>query len=335
MNNLELLQLASQWGTQEHQVVIGTVINTWGSSPRPVGSVIIINELGEFEGSVSGGCIEGAVIHEALEIMKTQKEKLIEFGVSDDTAWSVGLTCGGQIEIYLEPFDKLNKLLAPWFDKINTSGLLLLRPLNGALPEIIIDADVELLNTPMLGLPDGTVKEAFKKNQAKLVNLDSGSIFLQPLITDHHIIIVGAVHIAQHLIPMLINLNFKVTLIDPRTAFANRARFPDIDVVHEWPQDILPNITINHQVGLVTLTHDPKIDNPAILNFLTTNAFYIGCLGSKKTHAKRTSFLKDEGFTEVDIEKISAPIGLDLGGRAPSEIALSIASEIISRKYQV
>jgi xanthine dehydrogenase accessory factor len=332
MNNLELFKLASQWIKDGHQVIIGTVINTWGSAPRPLGSVIIINQKGDFEGSVSGGCIEATVIHEAIELIATQQSKILSFGVSDDTAWSVGLSCGGNISVHLEPFGNLNELLKDLLCQTTVPAMLLVRPLIAGSAQIVLQGQLNSIKLPEVEL--SILETVTKKNQPQLIDTTNNKVFIQPLVADFHIIVVGAVHIAQHLVPLLKSLDFRVTLIDPRTAFANATRFPDVSITHEWPQEILPTLPIDHRTGLVTLTHDPKIDNPAILFFLKTNAFYVGCLGSKKTHGKRVSFLNEEGLSETQIEKISAPVGLDLGGRSPSEIALAIASEIVIKKYR-
>jgi xanthine dehydrogenase accessory factor len=332
MNNLELFQLASQWVKAGHQVIIGTVINTWGSAPRPLGSVIIINQDGDFEGSVSGGCIEAAVIHESIELIATQQSKVLSFGVSDDTAWSVGLSCGGNISVHLEPFSNLNDLLKDLLCQTTVPALLLARPLAGGSAQVILQEQTG--SSPIPGIDLLTLEMAMKKNKPQLVSTADSEVFIQPLLANFHIIVVGAVHIAQHLVPLLKSLDFQVTLIDPRTAFANATRFPGITIAHDWPHEIFPTLPIDHRTGLVTLTHDPKIDNPAILFFLKTNSFYVGCLGSKKTHGKRVEFLNNEGLSEDQIDKISAPVGLDLGGRSPSEIALAIAAEIVCKKYK-
>jgi xanthine dehydrogenase accessory factor len=161
-----------------------------------------------------------------------------------------------------------------------------------------------------------------------------GKVFLTVHVPSPQLVITGAVHISQTLAPVGHLLGYAVTIVDPRTAFATVERFPDVKVVADWPDVALPPLNVDHYTAFVALTHDPKIDDPALLHALSRDCFYIGALGSKKTHAKRVARLKEEGISDADIARIHAPIGLDIGAESPAEIAVSIMAEITARLRQ-
>jgi xanthine dehydrogenase accessory factor len=161
-----------------------------------------------------------------------------------------------------------------------------------------------------------------------------GKVFLTVHVPSPQLVITGAVHISQTLAPLGHLLGYDVTIVDPRTAFATVERFPDVKVIAEWPDVALPPLNVDHYTAFVALTHDPKIDDPALLHALQRDCFYIGALGSRKTHAKRVTRLKDKGMTDADIARIHAPIGLDIGAVSPAEIAVSIMAEITARLRQ-
>jgi xanthine dehydrogenase accessory factor len=179
--------------------------------------------------------------------------------------------------------------------------------------------------------PLGAVlEERFRSGKSGIVETEEGPVFLTVQVPPVRILIVGAVHISQALAPMARGLDFDPTVLDPRTAFATQERFPDVPVIPEWPEEVLPRLGLDRYTALLALTHDPKIDDPAIQAALRAECFYIGALGSKKTHGSRIQRLRDAGFGDEEIARIHAPIGLDIGAVSPAEIAVAILAEIVA-----
>ena len=322
-----LLQ-ASAWLAAGDRVALATVIKTWGSAPRSAGSQMCINESREFVGSVSGGCVEGAVIQEAEALLASGGRKTLTFGVTDDQAWEVGLACGGQIQIFVEA------LVEPrWLEELletRAGG----RPLVAALN--LESGDRTLLTSELEGATEagegGLLSEArirVRLDRSELWAGPDGDRFLQVFNPPVRVLVVGAVHIAQPLSAMVREAGLDVVVIDPREAFATEARFPGTEFRRAWPAEALDEIGIDHRTAIVTVTHDPKLDDPALQAALRSPAFYIGALGSRRTHAKRLARLHEAGFTDDDVARIHSPVGLDIGARTPGEIAASVLAEII------
>lgn len=320
-----VIETALAWKSQGKSVAIATVISTWGSAPRPTGSQIAINEDSEFVGSVSGGCIEGAVIHKGLDVLESGKAELLEFGVSNSEAWEVGLACGGTIRIYVTPLDakrealyknlqaaRVEKKSAVYISCLTTHEDQLLLPGEAAEPAAVTE------------LAEG----AIRSDRARVEDVDGTEFFLNPFNPPLRMFVVGAVHIAQPLVKMASEAGYEVLIIDPREAFASPERFPGFALSHAWPDEALAEAAPDLRSAIVTLTHDPKIDDPALMAALRTKCFYIGSLGSKKTHAARLERLTQEGFSEHDLGRIHGPVGLSIGAKSPAEIAVSILAEI-------
>lgn len=293
------LFFGQEWQASGKRVALATVVETWGSAPRPIGSHLVIDENGLFEGSVSGGCVEGAVVAEAQEVLATGKPKLLTFGVQDEAAWEVGLSCGGKISIYVQPCYDLTPLVTRLKARVGVTivtnlndGAHILKPIEGAT----------------------------KREENTFTNC-----YLPPL----RFVITGAVHISQCLVPLARSIGLEPIIVDPRTAFATEERFANVTLLPSWTQDVLEQLALDKFTAFAALTHDPKIDDPAIEAAIRAGCFYIGALGSRKTHAKRVSRLQEKGFSEVEIARIKAPIGLDIGAISPQEIALSIMAEIL------
>ncbi|MDP5085318.1 MAG: XdhC family protein [Yoonia sp.] len=310
----DLPKLALAWHRAGRGVAIATVVQTWGSAPRPVGSQLVIDADGAMEGSVSGGCVEGAVITEAIEAVIDGKQKLLHFGVSDDEAFAVGLACGGEIKVLVEPVGTV-------------VPVELLERLVEAREKAIPVAYVTDLERGGARLqPIGAYPERFRLDRSGVE--EDGQTFVAIHNPPLRMIIVGAVHIAQHLVEMARACGYTPILIDPRPAFGSAARFPGETILDDWPDEALRGLKLDARTAVVTLTHDPKLDDPAIVTVLESAAFYLGCLGSTRTHAKRVERLKEVGFTDEEIARIHAPVGLDLGGRDPAEIAVSIMAQV-------
>ncbi len=316
--NLEfdnVLHFAVDWHEKGMGAAVATVIETWGSAPRRVGSQLVVSGAGQMEGSVSGGCVEGAVVLEALASIKDGQTKVLEYGVSDDDAFAVGLACGGKMRVLVEPIGK-------------QLPIELLKELVDAIAKdrsVIYEINIETFRRGLVyeGYKERIRgdKSGFKKDRITFLNVFSPKLKMD---------IVGAVHIAQALVPMAKIVGFLPRIIDPRESFANRERFAGVEISNDFPDIALSNSEPNCRTAVILLTHDPKLDDPALHIALKSQAFYIGALGSKKTHQQREVRLKDAGFTEKEINRINGPIGLDIGASSPEEIAISILSEVIA-----
>lgn len=306
-------ETALDWHRAGNGAVLATVIQTWGSAPRRVGAQLAISGNGDIAGSVSGGCVEGAVVVEALEALEAGEARELEFGVSDDDAFAVGLACGGTIRILVEPVGAvlpealLNDLVA-----YRTARTPVAYQVN--------------LDTAQRGLRTDGHETRFRMDRSGFEE-DSRTfvcIHNPPL----RLIIVGAVHIAQALVPMARIAGYDPMIIDPRESFASAARFPGETLLHDWPDAAVQALGLDGRTALVLLTHDPKLDDPALEQALAAECFYIGALGSTRTHAKRVARLTDSGFAPEQIARIHGPVGLDIGASGPAEIAVSILAQM-------
>lgn len=321
-----LLSTGLSWCQKGHRVALATVVKTWGSSPRPAGSLLVICETGDFVGSVSGGCIEGAVITAAQATMSDGKPQLLQFGVTQEMAWEVGLACGGRVEVFVERVDAelLTRLV---------SALCERRPL--LVLTSLTSGDKWLLESGLQPqCPDelrAAVTSTLQGDTTTEQELSDGRrFFLWPCLPSVRVLIFGAVHTAQPLGQMAQQCGFDVTVIDPRAAFASTARFPDVTLIREWPEQALLQLPIDQRTAVVTLTHDPKLDDPALLAALRSEAFYVGALGSGKTHASRLRRLAEQACSAEQLARIHGPVGLRIGARSPAEIAVSILGQLIS-----
>jgi xanthine dehydrogenase accessory factor len=315
----DLLKIANAWLKAEKQFASATVISTWGSAPREIGAFMLINAEGQFFGSVSGGCVENAVVETALISMRSGKACLVEFGVSNDDVLSIGLACGGQIQILIEPWSGLeehwlgNAYQAACHRQVST----LLRQLD------VTNFDHPIVRKEWLSIdhPEFGTKTGFDVERA---------FFIQTFRPARRAIIIGGVHIAQALVTGLQSLEFEVLIVDPREVWANKERFPNCEIFNQWPDDALMDIGIDSETAIIALTHDPKFDDPALVTALKSSAFYIGALGGSKSAKLRRRRLLDNGLTDSEIDRLQSPIGLALGAKGPSEITVSILAELIS-----
>lgn len=310
----DIPETALAWHRDGRGAVLATVVQTWGSAPRPVGSQLAISGQADLAGSVSGGCVEGAVVAEALDALEDGNSRILEFGVTDDEAFAVGLACGGTVRLMVEP-------------------------VGAALPEAMLQTLVEMRRdrVPVAYqvnvadwtrgfAPAGTQADRFRADRSGFD--EDGELFTAIHNPPLRMAVVGAVHIAQPLVAMARMAGYDPFLIDPREAFGSAARFPGETISHDWPDEALDAWGIDARTAIVTLTHDPKIDDPAIMKALASECFYLGCLGSTRTHAKRVKRLEDAGFTPDQIGRIHAPVGLDIGAKSPAEIAVAVMAEV-------
>jgi len=305
-------ETALAWHRVGKGAALATVVETWGSAPRRVGSQLAISGEGEIAGSVSGGCVEGAVVAEALDAIEAGTPVMLEYGVSDDDAFAVGLACGGTIRVLVEPVGSVlpENLLA---------DLVLAR--EGRLPVAYVTG----MQTDRRLEREGH-EARFRMDRSGFD--EDGETFIAVHNPPLRLIVVGAVHIAQALVPMARIAGYDPLLVDPRESFASETRFPGETVLHDWPDEGLRALGLDARTALVLLTHDPKLDDPALIEALRSDVFYIGALGSTRTHASRVDRLEAAGLGQDEIARIHAPIGLDIGAAGPAEIAVSILAEM-------
>lgn len=303
------------WAEAGKGAALATVIETWGSAPRRTGAQLVVSGEGAMEGSVSGGCVEGAVVVEAMEAIEDGTCKLLEYGVSDGDAFAVGLACGGTIRILVEP--------------IGAGGMPLemLRDLVAARTQRRAVAYDVALDGSDRQLSDQGHAHRFRMDRSGLS--EDGARFVGIHNPPLKLVVVGAVHIAQALVGMARTAGFDPVIVDPREAFGSSARFPNVKVVNDWPDAALEAVGVDARTAVVLLTHDPKLDDPALIIALRSPAFYIGALGSTRTHSARVARMAEAGFDAEAIARINGPVGLNIGASGPAEIAVSILSQII------
>ena len=330
MANSDVLGQGFVWLESGRGAALATVVSTWGSSPRPIGSHLCVRDDGAMVGSVSGGCVEGAVVNEALEILKGAETAVFDYGVTNEMAWEVGLACGGEIRVLVR---RLDDVAVPYKAarqrrREGKPSAIVTRLADGASALVAEGKPEGPLAVPKTVLEGAG--QAVMEKQSRLVEDGAEPYFIEAVAQPRRLVVIGAVHIAQALVPLAKIADFHVVVVDPRQAFATDERFPDVEVIAEWPEAALDGLDLDDQTAVVTLTHDPKLDDPALKAALTSPAFYVGALGSKKTQAKRAERLAALGLDKAALEKIHGPVGLDIGAVSPGEIAVAIMAEIIN-----
>jgi len=326
-----------RWQEEGKAIALATVVQTWGSSPRGVGSKMALTLDGNVTGSVSGGCVENAVIEAGIQSLETNRPQLLHFGVADETAWEVGLACGGSIDIFVKPLDT-NFFEELHFAFENNRSLIIATVIRGSDKllgrELLIHEHSR--STGWLGIDwngqiDKLASEVISQGVSRRVLLDDEvELFLEPILPPPSLIIVGGVHIAIALTSLAKVLDFRTIVIDPRKTWGNKDRFPNMDqLIQAWPEEAFEQIEITRSTAIATLTHDPKLDDPALKSALSSPAFYIGALGSRSTQAKRRERLLHEGLTKSQLDRLHGPIGLDINAQTPEEIALAIMAEVV------
>ena len=318
----DIPEIALGWHKAGKGAALATVIDTWGSAPRPVGSQLAISGDGAMMGSVSGGCVESAVVHAAMDCLASGVPKLLTFGVADADAFAVGLACGGTIRVLVEPVGDTSLAIAPAL----LADLVAARAARQAVAALTHLKTYE--RRLALGPDDARAAAIASRLRSDRSGLEEDGWFIAVHNPPLRMMIVGAVHIAQALVPMARACGYDPVLIDPRGAFGAAQRFPGQRVVEDWPDEAMAALKPDARTAIVTLTHDSKLDDPALLAALASNAFYIGSLGSTRTHAKRVERLQAEGLSSEQIARIHAPVGLNIGAKSPAEIAVSIMAQI-------
>ncbi|MCW5873677.1 MAG: XdhC family protein [Anaerolineales bacterium] len=325
----ELLPDLEHWLAKGERVALCTVISTWGSAPRQAGAVMAVSESGGLVGSVSGGCVEGAVLTASKQIIQSGKPELLHFGVQDDTAWEVGLACGGEIDVFVQPLDPA--LFAELLPRLEADeGMTLSTVISGKTlgSQTLADENGELI------AQNGTGPATQSTRIANLVAQAEGEVFHNPLAASPTLLIIGASHVTAALVNIAHLMEFRTIIIDPRKAFMSEERFAHAHkLVPVWPQTAFAELGLTATTAVACLSHDPKIDEPALMLALRSAAFYVGALGSRRVQAQRRERLLAAGLSEQELERLHAPIGLAINAKTPEEIALSIMGEII-REYR-
>ncbi|HMQ48507.1 MAG TPA: XdhC family protein [Saprospiraceae bacterium] len=332
----DLLPQISQWLQEEKAMAMAFVLNTWGSAPRPLGSFLLMTSDMEMAGSVSGGCIEGQVLKAAQDSLETELSQRLQFGVSNEEAWASGLSCGGEVSVFVSPFFAQS-----------ADGKQVWEALNSALTEnkpAILLTSLSEKAAHTLVFPDGKwvghepneallqqALTAFAHRYHQLISEGEEEYFVHVFPQKPQLIIIGAAHLAADLVQLAASFQFETIVIDPRGIFLHKTTFaqPPDQLHNQYPSEILSNMELNADVFAVVLSHDPKIDDNALQVLLRSEVAYIGALGSRKTHAKRQARLLEAGFTEVEIARIHGPVGIAINAVTAREIALSIMAEII------
>jgi xanthine dehydrogenase accessory factor len=300
------------------------VTQTWSSAPRPVGSAMIVTKDQKIYGSVSGGCVEKEVIEEAMASIQSNHIRILHFGISQETAWQSGLSCGGSIELLVIPSSAFHNIP---IHSINLSGTILLLPMASGLP-------VEYIEDPNSAPP--TLVQIYQKRRHTVIQHQNNPYFALLLPPKSKLYIIGAVHVAAELVFLANHFDFETHIIDPRSFFIKNTDFtsPPIKFSTEWPETFFKHLNPGPYDYAVFLSHDPKIDEPGLEILLNSNIAYIGILGGKKSIEKRNNRLLEKGFSASDISKIKAPVGLRIHSSSAKEIALSILAEIIAVKNE-
>ena len=336
---LDIKHTLDRWLEAGQPVALATVIQTWGSSPRGVGAKMAVTASGDIAGSVSGGCVEGAVAETALQVLETRQPRLLHFGVADETAWEVGLACGGQIDVFVNPLNP--DFYRLWRLSLAQEGAFAVAHVLSGLPGESGKA--------LIVRPDGSYEGELKGGQMEIVQaalqalqagrsarltLPNAEVFIEVSLPAPTLVMIGGVHIAIALAALAKTLGYRTIVIDPRRAFGSQARFPHADqLIQAWPDEALEQIQLDASCAVAMLTHDPKLDDPALMVALPSPAFYVGALGSRKTQAARRERLLAGGLDSALLERLRGPIGLDIGAQTPEEIALSILAEVVAARH--
>ena len=329
----DIAPVLDAWLEGDGPLALSTVVHTWGSGPRRPGARMTIDGEGRIAGSVSGGCVESSVVEAAREVIETGRPRLLRFAVSDELAWGVGLACGGSLSVFVERADRaLLSQVREGMKRRDPVGLAVVTS-GPNLGESL----VKVAGSPGLGPPAlaDAADAALAAGKPQATDTEHGSVFCDVILPPESLVIVGGVHIAQTLCGLAARVGYRPVICDPRPVFASPERFPGVEIVNEWPEEGFRRIGLDASTAVATLTHDPKLDDPALALALESAAFYVGALGSRKTHARRLARLKERGVSEDALARIAAPIGLPIGARTPDQIALAVMGQVVAARNGV
>ncbi len=340
----------ASWRAEGVRFAVATVVQTWKSAPRQPGAAMAVAENGDVLGSVSGGCVEGAVYEVAREVLESGEARLVNYGVSDGDAIEVGLTCGGIIDIFVQSMDvKAYPELPDVLAAVDAGKPIAVASVISGAPELgghlVVVPDGATGALGSVGLDVAVTEQAqgmLRHGSTGVIRLGSNgeqrmeevSLFVQSFAPPPRMLVFGAIDFAVAVARIGKFLGYHVTVCDARPVFATAKRFPDADeLVVKWPHKFLAEIDVDEQTVICVLTHDPKFDVPLLERALKTPAGYIGAMGSRRTHEDRLQRLRELGVSDESLKRLCSPIGLDLGARTPEETAVAIAAEIIAKQW--
>ena len=350
----ELLETLAAWRAEGVEAGRAVVVRTFGSAPRPEGAVLLVAADARIAGSVSGGCVEGAAAEEIERARATGRSRVIRYGISDEEAWDVGLACGGTIDVLVEPAVAAEVVDAAE-RATRDAGAAVVTPLPAGSPpadfgahepgpgaepqpKLVVHDDGRLDGS--LGSPEAdrelveAALDSLNRGVSRTVEIAGRSLFVEAYPVRPRLVVVGAVQAAMSLVAFARELGYATVVVDGRAAFATPERFPDVDrLVVGWPDEVADEIGLGPNDAVAVLTHDVKFDEPAIIEALRRGCRYVGAVGSRKTQADRHQRLRAAGVGEEALARLRGPIGLDLGGRAPAEMALAILAEVVAARY--
>ena len=314
----EILPELDRWRARGDRIALARVVATRRSAPRPVGSKLIVSETGELAGSISGGCVENEVVENAREVLAGAEPRLLTYGISDDMALSVGLPCGGEIDVWVdEPSPEMLGELAEVARSERRAVFFV--DLEDGTQRLVADGD------------DEAADELIRSAHSKVLELHGRRVFADVFGPPPRLFVYGAVDTADALCAAAKAIGWRTIVADARARFATRERLPHADeILVEWPEDALAQVAADHTTAVVVLTHDDKFDLPLLTGALATEAFYIGALGSRRNQERRRERLLAAGLDEEQLERISGPAGLDIGAHTPAETAVSMLAEIMA-----
>jgi len=319
----ELLPDIDRWHARGEKVALATVVATRRSSPRPVGSKLVVSERGELAGSVSGGCVESDVVLAAQEVLSGGPPRLLTYGITDDMALEVGLPCGGEIDVFVEP------LQVPAFDE---ARMVILTIVSGdeAGAKLLVREDGSTAGEDHADLA-ALAPAALRRGRSHVIEHDGTSVFADVFGPPPRLLVYGAIDTAEALCRAAKLLGWRTIVADARARFATMERIPSADeLLVLWPEEALAAAKPDLGTAIVVLTHDDKFDVPMLIGSLATEAFYVGALGSRRNQERRNGLLREAGVAESDVDRIAGPCGLDVGAESPAETALSMLTEILA-----
>lgn len=334
---IELLDDLERWRREGVPVARAVLIRTHGSAPRPDGAVLLATADGRIAGSVSGGCVEASVLVDLAETRRTGRARVIGYGFSDEVARDAGLACGGRIDVLVEPEVRPEIVTAatargravitalPAGDATSPAGVVVAD--DGTVEGSTGDAAVDRALVEV-------AQDALELGRSRVVEVAARSFFVEAFARRPRLVIVGAVQVAIPLVSLAGTMGYETIVIDGRSAFATAERFPGVDrLIVGWPDDVAAEIALGPSDSVAVLSHDPKFDEPAIVEALRRGCRYVGAIGSRRTQAERRTRLSAGGLADTDLARLRGPIGLDLGGRDPAETALAIMAEVVATRF--
>ena len=338
----DVMEVVADWVREGDPVALATVVDTKKSAPQPPGTKMAVNGAGRMAGAVSGGCVEGQVVQVAEGILNGEKPQLLDYGIADEDAWDVGLPCGGEISIWVETYDDAG--LQGRFRELGASGgrgalTTLLENAGGVGAKLLLLEDGSREGS--LGDPDldaaATEKaaNAMWSEQSELYEQGGRKLFVDVVAPPPRLIVFGAVDFAAQLAATAKLAGWRPFVVDPRKRFATPERFPDAErVIAAWPDKAFEELGgIDYATFIAVLTHDPKLDDAVLKIALRSDAPYVGAMGSRRAQEKRRERLLAQGITDEELERLAAPIGLDIGALTAAETAISIMGEITAMRH--